>query len=140
MARRLLLLFSVLLLAGFGVASAATYNGAYVGLGSGRSLSETTGYEQLDILECRVGGEALQSGDNSLSRCTLEYDIFAIPANATIVSAQLNIYTTVNDACGGSACGMVLSGYVGNAATTLSDLTAGSPIGEEAMGTVWSTT
>lgn len=125
----------VLLFSSVGVASAATYNGAIVGLGSARSLSETTGYENLDFSECRVGGEALQNGGNSLSRCTLEYDIDAIPDNATIQTAVLNIYTQANGACGGSACGMVLSGYVGNAATTLSDLTAGSPIGEEAMGT-----
>jgi hypothetical protein len=135
--RRVTVVVAVLLLALAAVSpvSASTYNGAIVGLGTGESSSPTTGFGHLDLSQCVVGNVPVSQTETTYYRCTLEYDINAVPANAVISAATLNVYTDPVSPCGGSACGMVLSGYVGNAATTLDDLTAGSPIGEEAMGT-----
>jgi hypothetical protein len=129
------LAISVLLLADVGIASAATYNGAYAGLGTGESSSPTTGFGHLDLSQCVVGNIPVSQTETTYYRCTLEYDIDAVPKNATVTSAVLNIYTDPMTPCQNAVCGLVLSAYVGDATTTLSDLTAGSPIGEEQMGT-----
>ena len=125
---------TTLLVAHVGVASAATYNGAIVGLGTGESSSPSSGFGNLDIGQCVVGNVPVSQTETTYYRCTLEYDIDAVPDDAVVTSAVLNIYSDSMTPCAGSACGMVVSGYVGNAATTLSDLTAGSPIRTEAMG------
>jgi hypothetical protein len=125
----------LLLVANVDVLSAATLNGGISGLGTGESSSPTTGFGHLDTSQCVVGNVPVSQSETTYYRCTLEYDIDAVPDNAVVTAATLRVYTDSMTPCGGGACGMVLSGYVGNAVTTLSDLTAGSPIGEEAMGT-----
>jgi hypothetical protein len=125
---------SVLLASPFAV-SASTINGGIAGLGTGESSSPTSGFGHLDTSQCVVGAIPVSATETTYYRCTLEYDITAVPANAVVTSATLNLYTDPSSPCASTPCGMILSGYVGDAATSLADLTAGSPIGEEAMGT-----
>jgi Divergent InlB B-repeat domain len=125
----------LLALAAAGPVSAATFDSGLVGIGTGESSSPTTGFGHLDTSQCVVGNIPVSQTETTYYRCSLEFDLDAMPDNAVVTAATLSVYTSPIDPCGSIACGMVLSGYVGNAATTLGDLTAGSPIGEESMGT-----
>jgi len=116
-------------------ASASTVSGGIAGLGTGESSSPTSGFGHLDTSQCVVGAIPVSASETTYYRCTLEYDITNVPANAVVTSATLNLYTDPSSPCASTPCGMILSGYVGDAATSLADLTAGSPIGEETMGT-----
>jgi hypothetical protein len=120
---------------GVGIASAATVDGGISGLGTGESSSESSGFGHLDTSQCVIGAIPVSQTETTYYRCTLEFGIETVPENAVVTAATLSIYTDAMDPCGSNACGMILSGYVGDAATTLSDLTAGSQIGEEVMAT-----
>jgi hypothetical protein len=124
-----------LLLATAGAASAATVNGGIAGLGTGESSSPTTNFGHLDTSQCVVGAIPVTQTETTYYRCALEFDITTVPSDAVVTAATLNIYSDSMTPCTSTPCGMVVSGYAGNADISLADLTAGSPIGEEAMAT-----
>ena len=132
--------FVLLAALGIGPVAAVTVTGGISGLGSAYSTtSESSGYGNLTTAACEVGVTSSPSAE--YARCALEYDITSIPAGATITAAYLGLHSGTVPACVSAECIFDVAGYVGDAATTLGDLTAGSPVatggpmgrGEEAV-------